>query len=171
MAIKDFVAIQDLDDIVASPRNTFALKQGRHIGYCTSTVMDFLSSQDITIRLLRNNTKHVLPITGNEWHAVLCHSVGLICFDAPLVLPQGVHVHTIGHFYAVVLIVRSNISYYRVIDSLNNGKAVHFADSVLLSQYLRTRNILEAVQVVSTEHGNAGEHPDLPPNQIVRNQL
>ena len=42
MAIKDFVAIQDLDDIVASPRNTFALKQGRHIGYCTSTVMDFL---------------------------------------------------------------------------------------------------------------------------------
>ena len=171
MAILHYATVEDLDAIVASSRNIgFAsLEQGRDKGYVTSTITDFFETQGVTYRILRNMTTHVLPKNGNEWHERLCHSIGLICFVAPLQIASSVPVHTVGHFFAVVLIVRTNTSYYRTIDSLDNGKVRHFATSDLLSQYLRLKNILEVVQVISTDHANgkAGEHPDMPHHQLL----
>jgi hypothetical protein len=171
MAILHYATVEDLDAIVASSRNTrfVSLEQGRYKGYVTSTVSDFFETQGVTYRILRNRTMHVLPKNGNEWHARLGHSIGLICFVAPLQIASGVPVHTVGHFFAVVLIVRTNTSYYRTIDSLDNGKVRHFPTSDSLSQYLRLKNILEVVQVISTDqpNGKAGDHPDMPHHQLL----
>lgn len=155
-----FVTEDDLNEFAS--QTNFAQSEGRGTGFAMSSIMDLLTSRDLKVRLLRNNTSHVLP-HGEGWATTVSAGLGII-------------VHEPGHYYAIVC-MRGNPTYYRLINSVPTppreeaATIKHFKSARALGEYMdklstvtSSGNFPEILHVLWSPQ--APEHPVLELGEI-----
>jgi hypothetical protein len=165
LALCNFATEASLNAIVAGPRNQFGGMQNRRTGYAVQTVQDFLTAKGVTLVNRKRGTAHPLPM-GDTW-ASAC-AVGLLCFADLRDNPARGSIE--GHYFAVVPIMHTTGTYFRLIDSIDL-RIVHFASVRHLGHYMdnHSHKFLDVLEL--KPGGPIGTHPDLDHSQYTTYEM